>query len=694
MNISIRGIFLLSIWLITSVNSFSQYYVKFKGDSLAFEKDSVVLALDKNISNNLHWEISKDTVTWESLNKTNDTLVIRIHDNSFYRAVLEEGTCYPIKSDVAFAGFKSIEVSDNTVVIDSTGGVYILSSGIQLVVPPGAVNETVTVSLDLLDSLNAELLMPFDADTGKVFCAAIHCEPIHFLKPVKISIPAPNFQYNDLPCVYRFNTATEFWEKYTDKIICSEKMQLVEFTTYNLTSTRIQLIKNVFEFDNTVEKAKQDWDCKEGFIQVESSAHDFQGQMGSNECYVISDETKVMFLECPGSPVNNAKIEEIGKDCEPVVTDNMNGIKCLKKDESATINIKVTIGGKPLKDQHIDFYQLPDGLTIDKKEDFTNAAGEAQFKVTCTKENFSGTIGYRATYVYYLQVIQASAGGVVENNENHPQTGQITNEHRIKACPILTKILLTNVLFRYREVGDKEQLNCNCIDQHGYFMDCGDIDFELLAYEGIPGAGFSIFEGEVTATGPGVSGIRARSGSIVSNTIVRSVAYEGDLTNLSQISDHNIYKQCGCREDFEAPPHEWKWWVVGYSGSLHVKIHLNPDLQKLPVALLTGTSIIDYSISASSICTPASFHETIRSHSYGWLPFPDESISPYIMENIVNEKKCIVEFTYEDFRGFYWHVFRGTIQLNKQNNEIEFSILDWRPDGCILRDVEGTCILK
>ena len=63
------------------------------------------------------------------------------------------------------------------------------------------------------DSLNAEIQMPFDADTGQVFCAAMLCEPIQFLKPIKVSIPAPNFQYNDLPNVYRFDFVKRILEK-------------------------------------------------------------------------------------------------------------------------------------------------------------------------------------------------------------------------------------------------------------------------------------------------------------------------------------------------------------------------------------------------------------------------------------------------------------------------------------------------
>jgi hypothetical protein len=194
-----KTLFLILIWLLTEISAFSQYYVKLKGDSLGFEIDSVILALD-SMAGNIYWEVSKDSVNWTSLNEKNDTLYIRIDSSAFYRAVLTGGTCYPVKSGIALVSFKSIDISGKTVVIDSAGGIYFLPSGIKLTVPPGAVKEKTTLSFDLLDLGNADLKIPFHADTGKIFCSGIYCDPpeVRFLKPVRISIPAPNYQYSDL----------------------------------------------------------------------------------------------------------------------------------------------------------------------------------------------------------------------------------------------------------------------------------------------------------------------------------------------------------------------------------------------------------------------------------------------------------------------------------------------------------------
>src|SRR5665648_71657 len=144
------------ILLLIGSNVFSQYYVKTKGDSLAFEADSIVLTID-NLPGIINWEVSSDSLTWESINNYNDTMWVRIDSSAYYRAVLMDGTCYPVESSVALVGFKSIQVSGNSITIDSLGGVFSFSSGIKIIVPPGAVKEGVTFLLDLLNSDQANI---------------------------------------------------------------------------------------------------------------------------------------------------------------------------------------------------------------------------------------------------------------------------------------------------------------------------------------------------------------------------------------------------------------------------------------------------------------------------------------------------------------------------------------------------------
>jgi hypothetical protein len=161
MSRSIKINFLIFLGTFIWVNALSQYYVKVRGDSVRLEVDSVVLSIDVN-AGDISWEVSKDSLTWTSLDQTNDSLIIRIDSSAYYRAILTDGTCYPVESARAFVAFNTINITGNTVVIDSLGGVYSLPSGIKLIVPPGAVNEDVTISLDLLDEEQANIKMPLD----------------------------------------------------------------------------------------------------------------------------------------------------------------------------------------------------------------------------------------------------------------------------------------------------------------------------------------------------------------------------------------------------------------------------------------------------------------------------------------------------------------------------------------------------
>lgn len=692
----IKILSLIIILLALEINSFSQYYVKIKADSVGFEIDSVILTVD-SLPGLYDWEISKDSLTWESLNETNDTLSIRIDDEAYYRAVYYEGTCYPVNSDVALVSFKSIQVTGNSAIIDPTGGVYFLPSGIKLIVPPGAVDENVTVSFDLLDSINADLKIPFDGDTGKVFCTGIYCEPpgVGFLKPVRFNIPAPNYQHTDLPYVYLYDSNSGLWEKHAGDLTCSENSHFIEYTTDKLVSARIHLYEDLFVLGNYKSgyTSKQDitQDCKEGFIHVESEAHDYMGQQGSSECFVNSDNTKVTYLDCPGKPDETAEIQEIGKDCKPVAIDNMDNIECLKNGESATITVTVTIGGKPLKDQEVFFGFIPYGLTINKTSDQTDENGQAQFKITCHIDNFSGEISYNIKYKYFLEVIKASDGVTTESHQNYEQTGTTPPyNHDIKACSKITTVELNGGGNSQLKRSESDQLSCECFDQYGKKIDCGDVVYSYVDGSQFPQSGaVSVSSGGlVTAENPGVALIQAVASGVTSrNNIHYSVAYEGDLV-FNGVKDHNIYKNCGCADDFYNPPYEWKWYVVTYSVNLHFYFWLSSHLDRTPWGDLEGTNTFVYDIDADSHCKDTTIVETVNGWDFSY------DFSSETSQQIISGDEFYLNFQYWDYRGWGWD--QGILLTCKMINpgQINAHVRYYLPEGCVGRVYPEDFILK
>jgi len=691
----LKTLCLLSIWQLIAFHAFSQYYVKFRGDSIPFQKDSIILSLDKEIIENLDWEISEDSQTWESLNISNDTLSIRIDTSAFYRAVYKEGTCFPVTSDLAFAGFKSIVAAGNSIIIDPIGGIYFLPSGIKIVAPPGAVEESTEISFEVLDSLNAELKIPFNADTGRVFCAGIYCElnAIEFLKPIKITIPAPNYHHNDLPYLYTQDPITGNWDKYIDDLLCSENLQTIEFTTDRILSTRIQLVEDVFDFNSSDEGARTaEKKCQEGFINVRSKAHDHVGQKGSKECYVSSDHTTVRFLECPNNPIHDAKIQEIGKDCKPEVVDNLDGIKCLKKGESATITIKTTIGGIPLQNQDILFHTLPAGLSIDKILDSTNVDGIALFVITCNIDDFGGDIHYKVNYQYFLETIEASDGTNSEKTKNHEKNGVIPRIHHLEACPASIKILATRVL----KVGKTTTIECECRDSNSNLIDCGEVEYILSDVKPFPagsaGSIISVNNGAVYASKPGLAAVQARVGDVISDYDegTFSVVYQGDLKNLSITYDNNIYKDCACDKDLENPPYEYNWWVVSFKGTYHIDFYLDYITANDHAAQLVGGGVVTYSISGSTSCSGADLPQSINSHLVLFDLLPPNSGAPTVENILAGDEFKMIFYPVDDI---FFHYMVGKAKM-KNPHEIEFTIMDFKPDGCIKKDVEGSCLLK
>lgn len=621
---SAKILILIFIGTMIEISSFSQYFVKSSLDSIPFEIDSVILAVE-SLPGTINWEKSQDAENWESLGMTNDSIKIRIDHGAYYRATYFQSNCLPVFSDTMYAGFKASPVNGNQFTIDSTGGVFILVSGIKVIVPPGAVKEKVSVTLELLDSLGADIMIPFTGDTGKVFCAGIYTEPtgLNFLKPIKIKIPSPKYHRDDLPSVYLYDQTFEEWEKYSGHIICNENQNLIEFSLDNLGSVRIHLLKDILSLLHPeVGKKNAAKDCKEGFIDIISKAYDYSGQIGTEECYVSSDNTSVRYLECPGQPVDSVKIQEIGKGCKPKVEDNIKAIKCLKKGEEATITISVTIGGMPLENQQVVFSFVPYGLTMQKKSDKTDQMGKAEFLVKCDIDKFSGEIEYNVQYSYYLQIVSASSGTENENNPKFQKTGMIVNKNNFIVCPRVNSvsILKDSDSEFYLTRNQHARVYCECRDQYNDYIDCGEVVYSIKPGTSYPYEGSISVDpssGIVTGNFPGVSGVEAIASGVVSeNYLAFSVAYEGDLH-----IEGRAWDRCECDKDtanqevnFHTP------WDVFTTGDFQLYFWFSGSLTYPPWSEMTGSLTYKYIITDPlSYCSSSTVTENVESFDGGYF---------------------------------------------------------------------------
>ncbi len=681
---TVKLIYLASILILLKIDCFSQYYIKYMGDSISFEVDSTILSID-NFAGQIHWEVSKDSLTWEFVNNPNDTLVVRIDSTAFYRAVLTVDNCNPVNSDVAKVGFKSIIAEDKVIEIDPSGGVFFMPSGIKIIVPPGAVIEKTLLSVEKLDEAGSDSVMPFLANTGKIFCAGIYCEPAgtEFYKPIKINVPVENYIHTDLPRVYLYHSPSQSWNRYTGNLLCSEEEKYMEYSFTMLQSARILLEKDLLGSVVSGNKSKsEETDCKEDEIEIITKSFDYAGTYNAG-CYVVSDIIKVKFLDCDGKPEASASGREIGNDCNPQIRSSFSRI-CLRKGESEDLTITATIGGIPLKGMYIVMGSLNEGLSVSPSSDNTDGLGCATFKVTCNVDNVDGTIKYDVVGNYYLLEVLAEGEdewGVTRKEfiQRYKKSLNYQGSVTIKCYEQkLTWVELLGANMRMLK-GETKQLTIRFWDQMNQQMDLNEpVEFIVNSY---PSQGVITIDEKniVSAVKPGVAEVKVKVAGFESNTIPFSVAYEGSIIPDSKVMDHNYWWWCGCEYDYINPPYNWTWYIVSYSASYHIKFWLD-EKDKEPNGELTGREIIDYQIE-SNRCRDATF--VIPVYSKVLYTYPGTTTT----QEIIDGNQFHIGFDYIGLgEDFYGHCK----MINPEEVEISVAFM---PDGCI-GYIECSGILK
>ena len=591
--------------------------------------------------------------------------------------------------------YDTVTVSGNSVPIDSTATVYKFSSGLELIVPPGAVKENVTVSFELLDSISAGQIIPLDVFAGNVFCAGISFGQTgtKFLKPVKIRVPALNYQHKDIPFVYLYNSVSSSWTQFTGPLSCSENEHFIEFSTDTPLSARIELFKNVLGFGKSNAKsANEEIDCHKILVKIVSDDYHYIGQLATGTCQVINQTLSVEFTACTGKPIETAKIQEIAKACEPIVKCTPDK-SCLNKNESATLNFEVTVGGLALSDQQI-YITLPAGLTSTQNPVFaTDKDGKAEFTVTCNVDNYtSGTINYDVHTQYYYETVEASAEGASEISHGEgdkKRTEEIHESLTIRSCSAPTSINISQPKYWELSVGGTWNLNPVCSPGK-----CGKLEYVIEDYPfGNSGIVSIDDNGIVTALKPGVVYIKASSSGIESNIVGLSVAYQGYLV-LNKTLDWNLYDEgCGCAQDWEQN-HNWNMYVMNYTGTIGIKFWLNIDKNNVAIASLEGSQVIIYNIKEPSFCKDTTIYQVLRTSEYWSASENTQSIvqgTPFDITIPYDYWPALSDFS--QIVGATPLVEKITVYGSMSSaSEVSINSISFIPEGCVDR-VSGSCIL-
>jgi hypothetical protein len=629
------------------------------------------------------WESSNDLIHWNSLPLSEDSIWIRIDSSAYYRLKLSVGTCDPVYSDNALVSFRAVPVNGTKALLEPIGGVYQFESGVTLYVPPGAVEATVQVKIELYDSLGSDSKLPFTADFGKNFGVGMMCETNQeeFLKPVRVRLPVPNYKVVDMPVVFQYDKKADLWSRYPGDLLCSESKSYVEFTSTSPHSVRIHLIPEVFNsfIENPGGKiSPPDTVCRQLLADIKAEAYDFTGTYKGNDCYLSMETRTVNFPLCAGFYNWKDLIMEIGKDCKVNLSHNVKD--CLKNGETTTMIISASIAGMPLKDQHI-IVSFPPGLTSPGTTFplVTNSDGKASFPIKCSVDNFSGLLSYRLHYEYYLSVQEVSEGSSSEIIHRDSITGSLEGSATFRLCPYPYAVNInSNCGGLYP--GQSCQASANCVDQYGARIDC---DIQIVTTPSYTGTGtISIDENfTVTALRGGVGNIKAVTPTLESQELSIPVAFQGSVA----IHDSKDYTKdwydimCGCPEDKVGDP-DFRYYKVDYTGSMHIT--LLPSISEFapPTIKMTGSSETVYTIK-SPICGNASFTDTFTSLTGDALA-PTLGRQPTSKEIFSGDWFQIL-ITYANFRGEL-----VAITFNAVYNGNQFDLIqsgDYIPESCIGR---------
>lgn len=394
------------MWLGSQQMTLSQYYLKARSDSISLENDSVMLFID-NYRGIIDWQASSDLVNWVSLNKSNDTLALRIDSSAYYRARIIEGSCSPVMSDTAFLIEKVTVTGSNQFTVDGKGGVFLLPSGIKVKILKGAVIEPKTVRLETLSSDSINSLAAINGADYASFLSGISMatDMFDFKKPIKIRIPVKNIGDTSIPALYELQGENKTWLFSDETMIVSSEDKFIEILL-KASDQKSSLRKGVTEFTlndirNFFLKKWGDifWSgdpCrKAGGFWVET--RDIDNATGEG-CTGVQVQEDIAFYGCD-PPQKDAYVARVlSPECEPELKNSPVGK--IKKGESGTITLTTEIGGFPLSDQEIQL-STTGNLSISKPLIFTGGNGNVSFNVTGIEAGY-GTISASVSFDYYL----------------------------------------------------------------------------------------------------------------------------------------------------------------------------------------------------------------------------------------------------------------------------------------------------
>lgn len=239
----------------------------------------------------------------------------------------------------------------NSITAGTDGGTFVFPNGVVLDIPPGAVSESVVITVD---DLSADQIVQIDdilsSDIGalldKRYIGGFSVKPdLEFQVPIRATVPILPLNPNEIPLQMEIDfNIQKYWITKTNlRFLADEQTTQLEISHFSdIVITAINGISPKRLDDlctdplfNRILQICEDYDdlqpaycllkpeqrppdavcCREKSFHVEAQARDFIINKATGECQILSDNVVVTYLECK-LPDGRLALPEVNSMCE------------------------------------------------------------------------------------------------------------------------------------------------------------------------------------------------------------------------------------------------------------------------------------------------------------------------------------------------------------------------------------------
>ena len=286
--------------------------------------------------------------------------------------------------------------SENTVTINPAGGTFILKNGLQLEVPPGAVDATIEISIELLDHSDYSGI-PVNPVSDESLLLAFEGKPdgTSFNKAITIQASGISLPAGKIPILKELSEQVQALPDATLEYDSDSEILKITMDHFSAKSSEAM---DQYAAD---ECAKEPCKCKEVIVKQ----WDGDNVCDNGSCQVIESIVSVTYPACSTDPEVSI-FREVTDGCLPKISLKAERSQ-VSMGESTVLTATVELGCVVIKDQSVDFvYDALGSISPTYVE--SDIEGKAQTTFKAGNTIGVSTIRANSTISYYTSQIEAN----------------------------------------------------------------------------------------------------------------------------------------------------------------------------------------------------------------------------------------------------------------------------------------------